>query len=181
MIYVALLRGINVGGNSKVEMPRLKAVFEKLGYKNVKTHINSGNVIFSTGEQSTTKLAEHIEGSIEKEFTLPVSVMVRDLPNITALNKSILSTWVNDTEQKTDVIFLWSDIDSPDILNQISIKPDIETVKYVHGALVWNIARKNTTPGSAIKLVQSKIYKKMTVRNINTVRKLLALMQEVIE
>lgn len=46
--YVALLRGINVGGNNKIEMTKLKVLFESLGYTNVVTYINSGNVIFET-------------------------------------------------------------------------------------------------------------------------------------
>ncbi len=51
MTYVALLRGINVGGNRKVEMKRLKATFERAGFADVRTYINSGNVIF--GSEST--------------------------------------------------------------------------------------------------------------------------------
>lgn len=51
--YVALLRGINVGGNNKVEMSKLKALFEKMGYTNVVTYINSGNVIFEAHSEST--------------------------------------------------------------------------------------------------------------------------------
>jgi uncharacterized protein (DUF1697 family) len=55
--YVALLRGINVGGNKKVSMANLKKLFGKLGYKNVSTYINSGNVIFESSEKNATKLA----------------------------------------------------------------------------------------------------------------------------
>jgi uncharacterized protein (DUF1697 family) len=60
--YVALLRGINVGGNNRVEMTKLKKVFEELGFADVSTYINSGNVIFS----SQRKDAEHFPGEIEK-------------------------------------------------------------------------------------------------------------------
>ncbi|HIZ53258.1 MAG TPA: DUF1697 domain-containing protein, partial [Candidatus Enterococcus avicola] len=61
MIYVALLRGINVGGNNKIKMVDLKRVFESLGFKNVKTYLHSGNIIFQAPKESQTILALKIE------------------------------------------------------------------------------------------------------------------------
>jgi uncharacterized protein (DUF1697 family) len=52
MTYVALLRGINVGGNNKVEMKKLKTTFETLGFTSVVTYINSGNIIFNTSDKN---------------------------------------------------------------------------------------------------------------------------------
>lgn len=181
MIYVALLRGINVGGNAKVEMSKLKLLFEELGFTNVKTYINSGNVVFSDNKNQESKLVEIIEAAIEKTFSFNVSVIVRDIKSIKALNKSIPNDWLNNSEVRTDVIFLWDDIDTPDILNQIKYKPELENVVYFHGAIIWNIARKNVTKGSETKLITTPFYKKMTIRNINTVRKLLVLMDEIEE
>lgn len=68
MKFVALLHGINVGGNNKVAMSELKACFEKLGFNNVTTYINSGNVIFESAQQSTTTLVKMCESAIEKQF-----------------------------------------------------------------------------------------------------------------
>lgn len=175
MTYVALLRGINVGGNSKVEMPKLKLAFEALGFDNVSTYINSGNVIFQDN-RSDTKLVPLIEKTIAADFGLPVRVVLRDLATIQKLCKEIPASWTNDKQQKTDVLFLWDEIDSPDILNKISIKPDIEKVRYIAGALVWNVGRENVTRGSSVKLIQTDFYKHMTIRNVNTVRKLHELM-----
>ena len=89
MRYVALLRGINVGGNTKVPMPELKAVFESLGFANVTTYINSGNVAFdaeamrkparSEGRANPeSRLTRQIEDAIEKHFKLPIQVMIRE-------------------------------------------------------------------------------------------------------
>jgi uncharacterized protein (DUF1697 family) len=171
MTHVALLRGINVGGKTKVEMSRLKKVFEDLGCKNVKTYINSGNVIFSDA-RTATDLRPLVEKAIEDTFGFSVGIVLRTAESIEATCKAVPEAWTNDTVQKTDVIFLWDDINNPDVLNKVSYKPEIEHVIYVDGALVWNIARENVTRGSAIKLIKSDIYKYMTVRNINTVRKL---------
>lgn len=175
MVYVALLRGINVGGNSRVEMPRLKVLFESLGCKDVSTYINSGNVTFSD-DRTADKLILRIESGIEKTFGLKVRVVIRDCSNIKRLCEEIPAGWTNDTEQKTDVLFLWDEIDSSDILNKVKINPEIENVLYIDGALVWNIGRKNVTRGGGIKLIKSEFYRHMTARNINTVRKLNELM-----
>jgi uncharacterized protein (DUF1697 family) len=174
--YVALLRGINVGGKARVEMPRLKAMFEALGCEGVATYINSGNVIFRDGRPAA-KLVSLIEAAIRKEFGLTVPVVLRDLAAIEKLCREIPAGWTNDSEQKTDVLFLWDEIDGPDIMKKITVKPEIENARYVAGALVWNIGRRDVTRGSGVKLIQTDLYRHMTARNINTVRKLYALMQ----
>lgn len=175
MIYVALLRGINVGGNTKVEMKKLKASFESLGLSGVATYINSGNVIFSDPRPSA-ELTSLIEKAIKKDFNLDVRVILRNKDNIAALCQNIPTNWTNDGELKTDVIFLRDEIDNADILNKVTIKPEIENTLYLPGALVWNIGRANVTHGGGIKLIKTDIYRHMTVRNINTVRKLNQLM-----
>ncbi len=177
MKYVALLRGINVGGKSRVEMSRLKKVFEVVGCEHVTTYINSGNVLFSD-IRNTQVLCKLIEQAIEKEFGFFVPVVLRSATDIVNLCASIPVTWTNDTVQRTDVMFLWDEVDSPDILSKIAHKPDIENVLYLPGALVWNICRENVTRGSGIKLINSDVYKYMTVRNINTVRKLQILIEQ---
>ncbi|HVX58622.1 MAG TPA: DUF1697 domain-containing protein [Candidatus Saccharimonadales bacterium] len=171
MRYVALLRGINVGGKTRVEMPRLKQVFEGVGCVDVSTYINSGNVIF-TDERNSKNLAEILEVAIEKEFGLSVPVIVRDQHNIAMLANKIPASWTNDKSQKTDVMFLWDNVDDESVLGKIRIDPKLERVLYLPGALVWNIGRENVARGSGIKLIKSEVYKYVTVRNINTLRKL---------
>lgn len=175
--YVALLRGINVGGNTKVEMPRLKSVFEALGFNDVSTYINSGNVIFCDSRPPKL-LVPLIEKALAREFNLNLRVVLRSEENIAKLCKEIPGGWTNGSEQKTDVMFLWEEIDSPDILNKVVINPKLENVLYIDGALVWNVGRENVTKGNAVKLIKTDLYKYMTIRNINTVRKLGALMKD---
>lgn len=177
MVYVALLRGINVGGNRKVEMPKLKLTFERAGFKNVKTYINSGNVIFESSEKDALKLCEQIEKAIEKEFGFEVPVLIRSLDEIEKFLEKLPENWVNDTTMKCDVMFLWPDIDSPDILNKIPHNPEIEDVVYYPGAVVWRIDRDKVTRGKVIRIVGTDLHKKLTIRNPNTVRKLHELMK----
>lgn len=73
--YIALLRGINVGGHRKIRMADLKAMFERLGFENVQTYLQSGNVVFSD-TVSHEERSERIEAAILEEFGHDVSVMV---------------------------------------------------------------------------------------------------------
>ena len=76
MKYVALLRGINVGGKNKVAMSDLKACFEVIGFGSVTTYINSGNVVFDSPQKSTAKLVELCEDAIDKQFGFHVACAV---------------------------------------------------------------------------------------------------------
>ena len=75
--FVSLLRGINVTGHNMIRMAELKALYESLGFKNVATYIQSGNVIFQSEEDSPDGVEASIERAIEKKFGFPVTVIVR--------------------------------------------------------------------------------------------------------
>lgn len=176
--YVALLRGINVGGNCKVSMKALKACFEKLGFINVKTYINSGNVIFFHIGSSGEKLVDIIEQGIKKYIGLEIRVVVRSLEQIALLCKKIPKTWTNDAGSRTDILFLWKEVDKPSTLAELAINPAVDHLLYIKGAVVWHFDRKDYNKSKMHKLIGTFVYKNMTVRNVNTVRKLHALMVE---
>ncbi len=174
--YVALLRGINVGGNNKVEMARLRKCFETLGYQNVSTYINSGNVIFETDTTDTVALVKKIEKGIEKTFGFAVRVVVRDSTSIKKLFKFIPKDWTNDAEQRTDVLFLWNEFHSKKSLELIKTTKGVDTLLYSAGAIIWNIPRSEYRKSGLNKFIGTPIYKGMTARNLNTVRKLAELL-----
>jgi uncharacterized protein (DUF1697 family) len=176
MVYVALLRGINVGGNRAVSMAALKRAFESAGMTHVTTYIASGNVIFSVRATDTAKLAKKLEASLDRAFGLDIRLLIRDLKEMTNLVSSIPKTWVNDKDTKCDVMFLWDEIDSHAILKQLPWNKDIEEIQYVKGAVLWRIDRTHATRSRMTKIVGTPIYKQMTIRNPNTVRKILDLM-----
>ncbi len=176
MKYVALLRGINVGGHTKVEMPKLKQTFERIGCTEVITYINSGNVVFAD-DREAAELTSAIELAITQDFELNIRIVLRQRENIALLCQKIPADWTNDSEQKTDVMFLWDEVDNSDIMKKIDVNPKIENALYLPGALVWNIGRDNVARGGGIKLIKTDIYRHMTIRNINTVRKLYQLMK----
>jgi len=168
MKYIALLRGINVGGNKKVDMKKLKTTFESMGFKNVYTYINSGNIIFDSSEK--TNLDKKIEKKIKSIFGFDVDVIVKTQNQIKKIVNTIPKTWINNPEQRTDVAFLFSDVDNKNILDQLPINKEWLSVRYTKGALYWNMERKNLNKSRLNKLISHKLYKFMTIRNINTSR-----------
>ncbi len=74
--HLALLRGINVGGRNRVAMAELRAVFEALGCTDVATYIQSGNVVFSGGEQDRVALTQRLQRAIVDHLGIPSSVVV---------------------------------------------------------------------------------------------------------
>lgn len=176
MVYTALLRGINVGGKNKVDMKILKKSFEQAGMKNVVTYINSGNIIFTTADHSKNDIAHILEKAILNTFGLPIKVLVLSLEDMKKVMSSLPESWTNDDKMRSDVLFLWEDINDESVLDQLTFKPEIETVKYAPGAILWAIDKINVTKGSMTKLVGTKLYKQMTIRNVNTTRKIYELM-----
>lgn len=99
--YVAWLRGINVGGANKVPMRGLRELFERLGHKNVKTYLQSGNVVF-TAKSPAKKISAEIEDAISEAFELRISVILRaqgELEQIIAdnpyLTKDVRLSWLH--------------------------------------------------------------------------------------
>lgn len=178
MKYVALLRGINVGGNNKIAMAVLKASFESAGFTDVSTYINSGNVLFETKTADTEKIAAEIEALISSQFLLDIPVVVRTAESIQTIVKKIPADWQNNKEQKTDVIFLWEEFASKKTLRLIDTNPKVDTLLYVDGAIVWHLEKKDYSKSGMNGFVSTKIYKHMTARNVNTVRKLAELLQD---
>lgn len=178
MTYVALLRGINVGGNNKVDMKKLKTTFELLGFTNVVTYINSGNIVFECTSNKKEDIACDIEKAIKKDFQLDIKVLVRNINDIKLICENLPDTWVKSEEMRTDVMFLWDKFDNPETLNQLKIN-HVDNVKYLSGTILWNVESKNYSKSGMPKLVGTKVYRNMTIRNVNTVRKLYQIMSNI--
>lgn len=171
MKYAALLRGINVGTTKRIDMKHLKALFEGLGFVNVTTYINSGNVRFESDE-----LVENIRASLDacfrSELGFEVPTIVKTLEEMQLIAAEIPTEWQNDTEQRTDVAYLFDEIDYIDTIDKFPFKRDFVDVRYVKGAVIWNISRENYNKSQLNKLIGHKLYQFMTIRNVNTARRL---------
>jgi len=178
MMYVALLRGVNVGGRGKIDMRELKTVFEAAGMTSVKTYINSGNVIFSTGARRDPHVVDTLERLIEARFGVPIRVLVRSHDEIRSVVAALPADWANDTTTKCDVFFLWREVDKPTVLEQLDFDPEVDDVRYTPGAVIRRVERRNASKSRLTRVVGTPLYQQMTVRNCNTARRLLELMDE---
>lgn len=181
MKYVALLRGINVGGNHRVPKLELHKVFEDLGFADVVIYINSGNVIFSSDQQPK---AVEVQATLEKHFGFTIPTLLLSAKKIQAIAAAIPPEWTNDAPKpdksgyKSDVVYLFDEANTPDVLRRIGYRPEVETMHYVDGAVLANISRANQTKYSLLRVVGTPLYRQMTVRNITTAKKLAELCED---
>ena len=179
-VFVALLRGVNVGGNNIISMRELKERFEGIGFTQVATYINSGNVIFTSKESDARKLEIKIERMLSKDFQLGSKVVVRSLAEMAQLVASLPSSW-NDDSWRYNVIFLRHTIDSEKILGELIPKGDHEQIFYRPGTVLWSAKATEINRTNMQKLSSRKIFQDMTVRNLNTTKKLHQLMRKLAE
>ena len=177
MVFVALLRGINVGGKNKIDMKLLKQMFERVRMNDVVTYINTGNIIFSYEGLSKIELSSILEEVIHNDFGLKIKVVIRSIDDFRGIVHAIPDKWKNDKEMSSDVLFLRDEIDDESVLENLVITPNIDRVKYVPGAILWSVDKRNVSKSGKVKIVGSKIYKQVTIRNVNTARKIYELMQ----
>ena len=180
-VFVALLRGVNVGGNNMISMSSLKESFEGIGFTNVSTYINSGNIIFTTKETDARKLEIKIEQMLSKEYQLGSKVVVRSLVEMEKLVKSLPSHWDGDSRWRYNVMFLRHSIDSEKVLSDLPFNSEVENVCYRPGTLLWSAQVSDLNRTNMQKLSSRKVFQDMTVRNLNTTKKLCELMQKVAE
>jgi len=159
-------------------MKRLKSIFESLGFSHVVTYINSGNIIFEELSKDQKEITRDIEGAIRDNFNLDIKVVIRNLDNIEAVCRELPSSWVKNDIMRTDVMFLWEQFDNPDVIELLDINP-VDNVRYISGAILWNVEDKDYYKSGIKKLIGTKLYKNMTIRNVNTVRMLYKLMTTV--
>jgi uncharacterized protein (DUF1697 family) len=177
-VFVALLRGVNVGGKNSLSMRSLKTNLAKAGFEDVVTYINSGNVLFTSSETDARKLETRIERLLSNQHKLECKVVVRSLSEMKKLIESLPASWKGDEEWAHNVMFLRHSIDSKDVLKELAPKPDIEKVVYRPGAVLWSARRSDIKQSTMNKLSSRKLFQEMTVRNPNTTRKLYELMKE---
>lgn len=129
MKYVALLRGINAGKNRRIDMKELKLIFESIGCENVSTYINSGNVIFESNLDKID-IQDKIELVLNEKFEFNVPTLVKTKQELEKIADLIPEDWANDSAQKTDVAFLFSEVDYPEIIDELPVKKEYMEINY---------------------------------------------------
>jgi uncharacterized protein (DUF1697 family) len=179
MKYIALLRGVNVGGNNKVSMKNLKHCFEKEGFHNVSTYINSGNVIFEHDMTNIELLTERCEEILEKEFGFPIRLSVIDAPSLIDMMKHAPEWWGDDPESKHNAIFVIPPAVPDEIIAEVgAAKPEYEKISAYRNLIFWSAPIKTFSRTRWLKIVGLRAYQDVTIRNANTAKKLLEFLRE---
>lgn len=173
MKYVAFLRGINVGGKNKVKMETLREVCSEIGFENVKTYINSGNVIFETRKTDDKKLAAKIEKAIEKEFGLQLKTIVRSVSEIEEIVKNNPFDGQFENDKDLHVFFLNEEM--PDEKRELLLSNNNENEKYfVRGREIFCLLKVSVLDSLMGKdYIAKKLKVSSTARNWRTVNKVL--------
>jgi len=174
--YIALLRGINVGGNNIIKMVDLKNAFENKGFQKVVTYINSGNVIFDSALDETT-LKIVCEKLIAENFSLDIPVCIISNSELHDTLSHAPNWWNNDPDSKHNAIFVIPPMTTEAVCAQVGeIKPEYEKLSYHGKMLFWSAPIATFSRTRLTKIVQSKTaYNAITIRNANTTLKLFEL------
>jgi uncharacterized protein (DUF1697 family) len=174
--YLALVRGINVGGNSSVKMAELKLALEKAGLQHVHTYIQSGNVFFESGSDDGKALAAAISKAIAEEFDVAAEVVVLNERQWQRILAAAPAWWGADQNLKYNLFVLLPPYNMADVIRAIGdVNQDVETIAPGDGVLYQSLSKAILGRVTTGKLANSPIYKRLTVRNYNTARKLLEL------
>jgi uncharacterized protein (DUF1697 family) len=176
--YVALLRGINVGGHNIIKMTDLKACFETLGLQDVSTYIQSGNVIFSSDELGIAKLTEQIESALSKTFNYKSRLVLRSKKQLKAIiTKAPKGFGTKPDTYRYDVIFLKGPLTAAKAMKSVTMEEGVDKVYAGTGVLYFSRLISKASQSHIARLVTLPVSQNMTIRNWNTTTKLLALME----
>lgn len=177
MKYVALLRGINVGGKNIIKMTDLKEAVEKCGFTSVSTYIQSGNILFESDGKNISEIVEKLEASLLKDFFYNSRIIVRSYEQLKKIVSEVPSDWKKRNDLRCYIAFIGEPILAQDLMREIELKESIDFIKIGEGVLYMSTLLSGLARSRFTKLITKKAYKDITIRNYNTVRKLLDLME----
>jgi uncharacterized protein (DUF1697 family) len=174
--YVALLRGINVGGANLIRMADLRACFEAEGFGRVATYIQSGNVLFEAGGASSA-LTRRIEAMLAAAFDYDASVVLRSARQMKeVVRRAPVGFGARPQEYRCDVVFLKPPLTAAAALKDVSAKQGVDAVHPGPGVLYFSRLARRASQSHLAKLASRPVYARVTVRNWNTTVKLAELM-----
>ncbi len=173
--YLALLRGVNVGGKNPVKMADLRATFEEMGFDKVATYINSGNVLFRAPRQKRAQIATRLESELSKRFGIELKVVVVTEAQLRAVVEAAPRGFGADTH-RCDVIFLRAPLTVKRAFAVVEMKEGVDEAWAGKGVLYYSRLDARASSSRLSKLMMRPEYKEMTIRSWSTTKKLLLLM-----
>jgi uncharacterized protein (DUF1697 family) len=175
---VALLRGINVGGKNLISMPELAACFSDAGYRDVRTYIQSGNVLFAAAPPSGPKLEDAVERMLEERFGIPIRVVIRSRDELAA---TIAAAPANHGSEhlRSDVYFLKHPLTAEEALAELpELREGVDSVAPGPAAIYFSRVAAQASKTRITRLMSMPIFRQMTVRNWRTTTRLLEMLDD---
>lgn len=176
--YVALLRGINVGGRNLIGMKDLRAAMEDHGLHNVSTYIQSGNVLFET-DAARAALEAEIEATLEKRLGVPLVVVLRSHRQMQNVLKQAPSGFGTDPDTYySDAVFLKAPLTTEQVMGIVELRDGVDQAWPGPGVVYFARLGAERTKSKMSKIVGKPEYKQMTIRSWTTTVKLVALLDQ---
>ena len=172
--YLALLRGINVGGKNIVRMAELREAFEELGLADVATYIQSGNVVFRAPRQARARLAAEIERALSRRFGIDLKVVLVTESQLADVVEGAPDGFGADT-YRSDVIFLRAPLTVKRAFPLFETKEGVDRVWPGNGVVYFTRLASRASSSRLSRIVALPEYKEMTIRSWRTTTKLLTL------
>lgn len=176
--YVALLRGINVGGKNIVPMADLRAAFEAEGYQGVRTYIQSGNVLFGS-DLPRDSLEDELEAMLERQLGIPLRVILRShiqLRNV--VNKAPKGFGAKPDTHHSDAVFLKSPLTSRRAMRVVELRDGVDKAWPGTGVVYFQRLSERRTQSKLSKIASTPEYQQMTIRSWSTTTRLLELLDD---
>jgi uncharacterized protein (DUF1697 family) len=174
--YVALLRGINVGGRNPVAMADLRQTFTECGFSGVRTYIQSGNVLFDS-DRPARSLEDEIEAALERRFGVPLVVVVRSHRRLRAVvDRAPAGFGAKPGRFHSDAIFLKSPLTARKAMRVVQLRDEVDSAWPGQGVIYFARLSERRTQSKMGKIVGTPEYRSMTIRSWNTTTKLLDLL-----
>jgi uncharacterized protein (DUF1697 family) len=174
--YVALLRGINVGGKNLIGMSDLAACFRDAGYRDVRTYIQSGNVLFTADRAGGPELEDALERMLEERFEIPILVVVRSRDELAA---TIAAAPANhgSAELRSDVFFLKHPLTAEAAYAELpELREGVDSVAPGPGAIYFSRVAAQASKTRITRFMNMPVFRQITVRNWRTTTRLLQML-----
>lgn len=161
-----------------VKMSELRSCFEETGFNNVTTYINSGNVIFESEEKEKEKLVEKVEKRLLSTFKMPLRVVVRSESEIKKTLDNVPPSWKARDDIRCYTAFVKEPLSVEEALKDFDRRDGVDFVDGGPGVVYMTTLLTGLTKSQFSKLAVKKVYKQITIRNYNTVRKIFEIMEK---
>ena len=181
MEYVALLRGINVGGNNKVVMSELRAQIAAAGFGHVRTYINSGNLLFEAEDDAPSEdVAQAVEDILARHYDFPIRLALLTAQDYLAQLDELPDWWHGEVARR-DALFYTRGLDRHHVRERIeAMELGDEAVHFGEHAVFWGKFDEKSFLKTAYhkRLLREDFYRQVTIRSGSTIEKIAALLSQ---